>query len=248
MKASDPLFTLVTVTYNAAATLERTMESVKRQTFRRFEHLIIDGGSRDDTLRIARRYDCRVTSEPDRGIYDAMNKGIRQARGQYIIFLNAGDKLHDDATLEQVARQADGAPAVLYGETDLVDNDGRFLRHRRLRAPERLTWRSFLNGMLVCHQSFYVRADLARACPYDLRYRLSADYDWTIRIMRLAHERGLALTNTHLVLTDYLSEGMTTRNHRASLLERLRIMARHYGWPRAIGQHLWFVLRAVVKR
>ena len=139
-------------------------------------------------------------------------------------------------------------PAVLYGETDLVDDEGRFLRHRRLQAPETLSWRSFRHGMLVCHQSFYVRTDLARAEMYDLSYRFSADYDWCIRVMKRADRRRLPLHNTHQILTDYLSEGLTTRNHRRSLMERLRLMGRHYGWLTAILMHLWFVVRAVLKR
>ena len=195
----------------------------------------------------------RLIREPDEGLYDAMNKAIAQAKGDYIIFLNAGDKFHSETTLADVAAQLlrynpSRLPAVLYGETDLVDDEGQFLRHRRLSAPERLTSRSFLSGMLVCHQSFYARTDLARCIPYDLRYRFSGDYDWCIRLMRRAERRALVLHNTQLILTDYLAEGMTTRNHRRSLQERLRIMAHHYGWFRALASHAWFILRAVIQR
>lgn len=246
----QPRFSLVTVTWNAAATLPATLESTAAQTFRDFEHLVIDGASSDGTLRLVQAYrdanpDIAVTlvSEPDRGLYHAMNKAIPLARGRHLVFLNAGDRLHSPHTLAALA-PLDGA--VLYGETDLVDAEGRFLRHRRLQAPRKLTWRDFRQGMLVCHQSFYVRRELAPL--YDLSYRYSADYDWCIRVMREAQRRGLPLTNARQVLTDYLSEGLTTAHHRASLRERLRIMARHYGWPVAIGQHLWFVVRAVLKR
>ena len=256
-------FTIATVTYNAEATILRTLLSVASQTHVAVEHLIIDGCSQDGTMSEIQRYierNCdarhphtiRLIREPDYGIYDAMNKAIAQAKGDYIIFLNAGDKFHTDTTLSDVADQLQRydpmrRPAVVYGETDLVDDEGRFLRHRRLSAPERLTSKSFLSGMLVCHQSFYVRTDLARTEAYDLRYRFSADYDWTIRLMRRAERRQLPFYNTHLILTDYLSEGMTTRNHRRSLLERLRIMAHHYGWPRALAAHAWFVIRAILK-
>ena len=182
-----------------------------------------------------------------------MNKAIAQAKGDYIIFLNAGDKFHDSSTLSEVAEQLQRynehrLPAVVYRETDLVDDEGNFLRHRRLRAPKRLTYSSFLGGMLVCHQSFYVRSDLARTNPYDLRYRFSGDYDWCLRVMKRAERRLLTFHNTELILTDYLSEGMTTRNHRRSLFERLRIMARHFGWIRAIAAHAWFVVRAVIRK
>lgn len=258
----NPLISIITVTYNAELTIERTLQSVESQSYPRIEHLIIDGCSTDHTMSHVQRYVerngdnkhlIRVLREPDKGLYDAMNKGIQQATGYYLVFLNAGDKLHEPTTIEQIVEQTRWQRnqvnyAVIYGETDLVDNEGHFLRHRRLQAPEHLTAKSFLQGMLVCHQSFYVRTDIARTELYDLRYRYSADYDWCIRIMKRAERRRLRFLNTHLILTDYLSEGLTTKNHRRSLLERLRLMGRHYGWPRAILQHLWFVIRAIIKR
>ena len=258
----NPLISIITVTYNAELTIERTLQSVESQSYPRIEHLIIDGCSTDHTMSHVQRYVerngenkhlIRVLREPDKGLYDAMNKGIQQATGYYLVFLNAGDKLHEPTTIEQIVEQTRWQRnqvnyAVIYGETDLVDNKGHFLRHRRLQAPEHLTAKSFLQGMLVCHQSFYVRTDIARTELYDLRYRYSADYDWCIRIMKRAERRRLRFLSTHLILTDYLSEGLTTKNHRRSLLERLRLMGRHYGWPRAILQHLWFVIRAIIKR
>lgn len=260
-----PLITLATVTYNAGLTLERTLRSVAEQTYPYIEHLFIDGCSKDNTMELIQRYVernaqaavphyIRLINEPDKGLYDAMNKALAQAKGDYIVFLNAGDCLHGPETVNQVAAclpQTDDsqtAPAVIYGETDLVDGEGRFIRHRRLQAPETLHWRSFLDGMLVCHQSFYVRTDLARQETYRLQYRFSADYDWCIRIMKRAERCGLPLHNTHQILTDYLHEGLTTRNHRRSLLERFRLMAHHYGWGTAIARHCWFVIRAVLKR
>lgn len=252
MELSCPTFTLVTVTWNAASTLPATLASTGAQTCRSFEHLIMDGASTDGTQALVERYreenpDVQITlrSEPDKGLYDAMNKGIRLARGKYIVFLNAGDRFHSSETLAKVAALRTDA-GVLYGETDLVDAAGRFVRHRRLQAPERLTWRKFREGMLVCHQSFYVRRDVA--LTYDLSYKYSADFDWCIRVMKEVEKRGLPMLNTHLVLTDYLTEGMTTANHRASLLERLHIMAHHYGWLTAIGMHGWFVVRALLKK
>lgn len=246
-------FTLITVTLNAEATLERTLCSVEQQTCRNFQHIIMDGVSSDGTLRIARDYARRneglaieVVSEPDHGLYHAMNKALQRAAGDYVVFLNAGDKLHAPDTLERLSHCVASRPAVVYGDTDIVDREGHFLRHRRLSAPERLGWRSFRQGMLVCHQSFYVRRDLAP--EYDLRYRFSADVDWCIRVLRAADERGEPLVNAHRVLTDYLQEGMTTRNHKASLRERFRIMAHHYGWPETLALHAWFAIRALVKR
>lgn len=255
-------FTIVTCTYNAAAVLKRTLDSVHQQTWPDVEHLIIDGCSKDDTATMARHYaetdaddenghEVTVISEPDRGLYDAMNKGLARATGDYVVFLNAGDAFPAADTLESVASYvADGEelPAVLYGDTDIVDAEGRFLRHRRLSPPDELTWRSFRYGMLVCHQAFYARTDIARATLYDRSYRYSADVDWCIRVMREAGERHLTLRRVPLVLVDYLDGGLSVKHHHASLRERFRVMTTHYGLVTTIVMHAWFALRSLLKK
>lgn len=240
-------FSIITVTYNAEDTLERTLQSVAQQTYPHIEHLIIDGASTDKTLEIAHRYPHAILhSEPDHGLYDAMNKGLRLATGDFLCFLNAGDTLHSNETLAHIAAAATPMTAVLYGDTHIVDADGHFLRNRRLTPPEHLTWRSFKEGMLVCHQAFYINRQIA--LPYDLQYRFSADFDWCIRCMKEGEQHGMANHYVREPLTDYLAEGMTTANHKASLCERFRIMAKHYGWLTAITQHIWFIFRAFVKK
>ena len=189
-----------------------------------------------------------------------MNKGLKRATGDFICFLNAGDFLPTTDTLELIAdritaEDAQGkaqkpgeAIGVLYGDTDFVDNDGHFLRHRRLQPPERLTWRSFRHGMLVCHQAFYARTDIARQTTYDLRYKYSADVDWCIRIMKECERQGLALVNLHAIIANYTEEGQTTIHHRESLMERYRVMCSHYGRVSTFLMHCWFVVRAVIKK
>lgn len=256
------VFSIITCTYNAESVLQRTLDSVLEQTYSHVEHIIVDGASTDATLNMVEAYrqksdaedwchEVRVKSEPDRGLYDAMNKGIQRATGQYVLFLNAGDTFPSADTLELVAEsvgEGEEPPAVLYGDTDVVDDDGRFLRHRRLSPPRRLTWRSFMKGMLVCHQAFYARTDLAKVTPYDLHYRFSADVDWCIRIMRLARRRRLPMRNVGAVVVNFLDGGMTTTNHRASLKERFHVMAHHYGFVPTVLMHAWFVIRSMVKR
>ena len=102
--------------------------------------------------------------------------------------------------------------------------------------------------MLVCHQAFYARTDIAKQVPYNLDYKYSADVDWCIRIMKEAEEQGLELMNSHETLCSYLKGGMTTQSHQASLIERFKIMSHHYGTFTTIFQHLWFVVRAILKR
>lgn len=252
-------FSIVTVTYNAAAVLQRTLDSVLMQDYQYVEHLILDGASTDGTLQLAEQYkeksdetasshEVIVRSEPDRGIYDAMNKGLQQATGDFVVFLNAGDSLPSGTTLSLLAERATEQSAVLYGDTAITDSDGNYLYPRRHRPPRRLTWRSFKKGMLVCHQAFYVRTELARQLPYDLRYRYSADVDWCIRVMKEAARQGLELTNVGAVIANYTEEGQTTLHHRESLRERYEVMCSHYGRVQTFLLHCWFVVRAVIKR
>ncbi len=260
-KTPLPTITIATVTYNAEETLPHTLESVAEQTYPYVEHLIIDGCSKDHTIEIIHKYvdanagnahphDIRFIREPDKGLYDAMNKALEQASGDYIVFLNAGDRLHDTDTLQQAFGHITDAncPAIVYGETDCIDHNGHFVRHRRLQTPKQLDWRSFRYGMLVCHQSFYVRTDLAVRETYNLDYRFSADFDWCIRLMKRAKQFGESIYNTNIILTDYLYEGLTTQNHKKSLWERFRIMVAHYGWSMTVIQHIRFVFRAFLKR
>lgn len=253
---------IVTITWNAARTLQRTLDSVRQQTYANIEHWIIDGASTDDTLLIAQHYqqdsrhDVKIQSEPDKGLYDAMNKGLQKATGDYIVFLNAGDTLYAPDTIATVVHEAlthhpsaikhqTSAPAVIYGDTAITDSEGHFLHLRQHRPPETLSWCSFKQGMLVCHQAFYARLDIARTIPYDLQYRHSADVDWCIRVMKEAARQQLPLANTHAILSNFEEGGNTTQNHRASLKERFRVMARHYGLFTTIMLHFWFVIRKI---
>lgn len=256
-------FTIITCTYNAAPVLQRTLSSVLGQKYVDIEHIILDGLSKDGSVDMAMDYKLRsdksdnghevtVISEKDGGLYDAMNKGIRLATGDYIVFLNAGDVFPNPETLETVVSSiGDGEqlPGVLYGDTDIVDMYGHFLRHRRLSPPKRLTWRSFQWGMLVCHQAFYARTDLAKETLYNnVDYRFSADVDWCIRIMKLCSKCNLALRNVNEVIVNYLDGGMTNKNHKASLRERFHVMAKHYGFLRTSLLHLYFVIRSAIKK
>ena len=249
-------FTIITCTYDASKYIDRTLESVRGQSYPHIEHFIIDGVSKDDTEKKAQtyaydsHYPVIVKSEPDKGLYDAMNKGIQLAKGNYIIFLNAGDVFYEEDTLTNIAEQLKDKPlpGVIYGDTDIVDEEGNFISKRRLAPPEKLSWKSFKQGMLVCHQSFYARTDIAKQVPYNLIYKYSADVDWCIRIMKEAEKQGLELWNTHKTLCSYLEGGMTEKSHRASLKERFMVMSDHYGMLTTILQHLWFVVRAIIKR
>ena len=246
--ALKPKFSIITVTYNAASEIEPTLQSVIAQTYTNYEYLLIDGGSKDDTVAKAKASGiefAHIVSEPDKGLYDAMNKGIALATGDYLCFLNAGDSFCSAGTLQTIVDAIAGEdelPGVLYGETAEVNEQREFVRMRRLQAPDNLNWRSFKNGMLVCHQAFYARRDLAPM--YDLKYRLSGDVDWCIKVMKRASK----LVKVDAVVVNYLQNGLSLKHHRASLKERFWIMSKHYGFLPTVGRHLWFIIRAVIKK
>lgn len=244
----SPLFSIITICYNAEETIQRTLVSVAQQNFERFEYIIIDGKSTDSTLSLISDFRDKITtliSESDKGLYDAMNKGIDQAKGKYLCFLNAGDKFHSTDTLLLLASRLESlpkSPDVVYGETAIVNNDGTFLRMRRLRTPKKLHWKSFKKGMLVCHQAFFAKRKITP--HYDLSYKYSADFDWCIKILKQSN----TTFNSKLTLIDYLNEGLTTANHKESLKERFNIMCKYYGYLSTVLHHIWFAIRSIIKK
>lgn len=237
----EPLFSIITVTYNASKVIVPTLKSVAAQSCKNFEYLVIDGASTDGTVSLVHEAgieNTRVLSEKDKGLYDAMNKGIKMARGRYLIFLNAGDAFASPQCVARLEALAGDNPGVIYGQTMLVDEVRRVVGPRHLTAPEVLTASSFKHGMLVCHQAFVARRDLVP--DYDLQYRFSADYDWCVKILK---KSPLNVYAGEEPLIHFLTGGTTTANHRASLLERYRIMCKHYGSVSATLQHLSFIPR-----
>lgn len=223
-----------------------TLKSVSEQSCLDYEHIIIDGLSTDGTDKTVAQMSSHRTfffSEKDCGIYDAMNKGLGRADGQYLIFLNAGDSFHSADTLQRYADtiKKHNTPGIVYGQTVLVDSNRKIIGERHLTAPEKLNLQSFKNGMLVCHQAFCV---LRRIAPlYDLRWRFSADYDWCIKCLQ--HSRCNAMIDGEEPAIDYLCEGMTTNNRRASLVERYKIMCHYYGTLQTVARHLSFIPRYI---
>ncbi len=237
----QPRISIITICYNAASTITRTLRSVSAQTYPNIQYLIIDGASKDNTLELVRELapEAEVYSERDKGIYDAMNKGLDRATGDYVWYVNAGDALVSPTTVEDLVRATctgDSLPDVLYGDTRLIDAEGHDLGLRRLRPTHQLDWRSFRSGMLVCHQAFVAKRSISP--HYDLSYRFSADVDWCIRVLKEA--KTTAFYPEPIAL--YLNEGTTTANHRASLIERFHVMRHHYGLVTTVLQHLRFLV------
>ena len=179
-----PMFSIITVVYNGEAYLEQTIRSVLEQSYGNVEYIIIDGASTDGTLGIAERYRAGINvlvSEKDRGIYDAMNKGILLASGDFVAFVNADDWLEPDA-LESVAALIADRPEVefVYGDINVVSDDGSYVwkgnagRHTR--------------GESIPHPACFMKRVLLEQTPFDLRYRLAADYELIVRVVRQGHK------------------------------------------------------------
>lgn len=232
---------IITVTYNAGKDLPATRVSFEALPKEWYEWVVVDGGSTDGTvawLQACPDTNLRWVSEPDRGIYDAMNKGLRMAAGEYVWFLNAGDFLHHPGALASVL-QVVPEGEVFYGDTEMIRSDGQSLGIRRGGVPEKLTKNDLLTGMLVSHQSVIVRRNLAP--EFDLRYRIVGDLDWMIRI--LAH-RDIRVVNLHQVVSRFATGGTSGKHWRRAMLERWNCLRRHFGfWP-TLWAHVWIILKA----
>lgn len=179
---------VITATFNSGKTLRDTIESVLRQTYRDIEYIIVDGASRDDTMEIVREYEPRFegrmrwVSEPDRGIYDAMNKGIAMATGTVIGLLNSDDFYSDERILERVAAEIGDVDAV-YGDVHYVDDGdlGRCVRRYSSKGFRR--WKMLL-GFMPAHPSFYCRRTVyTRFGLFDTDFRVAADFEQLLRLI-----------------------------------------------------------------
>lgn len=243
---TEPLLTIVTVTFNAAAVIAPTLQSVKEQTCGDFEYLVVDGASGDGTLQLVEAAGIpatRVISEPDKGLYDAMNKAIDHAAGRYLVWMNAGDAFAAPDSLARIAAHVAGNPGVIYGQTQLVDERRAVVGNRHLTAPKSLSWKSFKRGMLVCHQAFVARRDLMP--HYSMDYPVSADFDWCVAVLKKS-ERNAYVGDAPIV--NFLIDGVSARRRKASLKERFHIMCKYYGTVPTVLRHVSFVPRFLLRK
>lgn len=230
--ASDPKISVITVVYNGAAVIEKTILNVMQQTYSNIEHLVIDGASKDNTLDIVKQYShLKWISEKDKGLYDAMNKGLKLSTGDFVIFMNAGDVFNDKDVLQHIFGGNSPEGDVYYGETIITDESDNTIGMRRLKAPETLTWKSFKMGMLVCHQSILINKRIAEL--YNTEYKLAADIDWIIRALKKTDK----IVNTHRIISKFQTGGVSRKNIIPGLKERFRIMVKHYGLITTIFYH-----------
>ena len=254
-----PKVSIITITFNAGCFLKKTIESIITQTNKEFEYLIVDGGSKDNTTAIISQFDnlyfysyfealhreatCSDKilwiSEPDKGLYDAMNKAMDLAKGDFVWFINAGDKIYSSETLQQVVDAIDqnSEADVVYGQTVIIGKDDEVLGERHRIAPAILTKRSLIDGLVVCHQSVIVRRNIAP--QYDLTYKLTADYDWMCRVLDVSRK------NVYIdgYLSKFQTAGLSSQRRKQSLKERFVIMKRHFGLLPTLWSHLCILVK-----
>lgn len=236
--SANPKLSVITIVYNNAKDIERTMQSVLNQTYQNIEYILIDGASNDGTIEIIQNYSNRLAnfiSEPDKGIYDAMNKGLAIATGDYVLFMNSGDEIYAPETVADVFASAPSGD-IYYGETEMFDEHWNSLGQRRHRAPEHFDWHSFKYGMNVSHQAIYIKRSLTE--PYNLNYKYSSDIDWIIK----AAKKSSSIVNTHLYVAKYLVGGISKKKHLASLKERFKILSHYYGFIPNLINHIFIAL------
>jgi glycosyltransferase involved in cell wall biosynthesis len=210
----NPSISIITVTYNCAATLERTLHSIETQTFTHFEHLIIDGASTDGTPEMLGKTEgVRWISEPDKGIYDAMNKGIRMAEGEWVIFMNAGDVFASDDTLSKVfsvERDAD----VIYG--DVIKGDSI----KKAEPPHNA------HRMYFCHQSAFVRTSCLKEFPFDIQHRMSADF----KQMKQLYLAGKTFMQLDFPIAVFDTSGVSNAQRSKGLYDNIQVIREVDNW------------------
>lgn len=222
-EAGTPLVSVVTVVYNGASHIEQAIASVLGQSYRNVEYIIVDGGSADGTLDIIRQHEDRIdywVSEPDGGIYNAMNKGLALARGELVGLLNADDFYAPDAVAKVVESfRENKAKGIYYGDNYVLQDD--LSLHYRSHASLR-----YWLGMSICHQAMFVHRDAYQALGgYNEEYRFAADYDFLLR----AAAAGVPLMYVPGYLVTYRNTGLTSRHYVASLVEAKRINRLSFG-------------------
>ncbi len=227
-----PVISVVTVCRNAKPVIEATIRSVVAQDYPRVEYVVIDGASTDGTLAIIRGYRADIAvlrSEPDTGIYDAMNKGAALATGDWVIFMNAGDAFHSPHALTAIRALLEGDSDVICGATEKVHEDDVEARRFHV-APGSLDtlWRS----MPTSHQAILVRRELQQRYRFDDSYRWCADHDLLLRLYR--DGKRFVTTNQPLCIFD--SSGGMARDPMLYIRERWRLSAGAASLPRRLMQ------------
>ena len=234
MSVDAPTFSVITVCYNSAATLARALQSVVDQDWIKVEHILIDGASTDGTHEVIDRFRphlAQVLSEPDKGIYDAMNKGLDRASGDIICFLNADDQYASPYVLTRVAAEMSAqALDALMGDVGFFHeaNPGRMVRRYRSNrfSPQSLSW-----GWMPAHPALFLRREvIQRAGRFKTDYRIAGDYEFIVRVL---HGQSLSYRHVPEILVRMQAGGASTAGWRSKVLLNQEVLraCRENGLP-----------------
>lgn len=208
---NKPLITIITVCYNAAALIEQTIISVLNQTYPNIEYILIDGNSKDNTLEIIKKYENKIShwiSEPDKGIYDAMNKGIKLAKGEWINFMNCGDTFYSNTIVNEIFYNTYLPYDVIYGNTNYIYSKGNIIK-----KAGKITSKEY---MPFTHQSSFVKTSLLKSFGFDCQYKICADRNFFHQL----HLNDFKFKQTDYTISNYeAEEGISSTNTNLLYLE-----------------------------
>jgi glycosyltransferase involved in cell wall biosynthesis len=233
-----PLISIVTVVYNASATFEKTIKSVGGSTYSNIEYIVVDGGSRDGTIDIIKRNRHIISkwvSEPDKGIYDAMNKGVGMATGKWIIFLGADDILNN--VIPAVAEQLKNENTIYYGDVYMT---GSQLIYAGVFTKFKIAYKN------ICHQSIFYPRSVFEYYDFNLSYKIHADYDLNLRCFV---DKRFSFKYINIIISEYCEAGFSTKNTDSFYAERrFKILQESYPLPVFWYAKIRYWIRRIVRR
>jgi glycosyltransferase involved in cell wall biosynthesis len=224
-ETNKPLITVITVVFNEAVSLEKTMLSVLNQTYDNVEYIVIDGGNTDGTLDIIRQYDHAIdywVSEKDEGIYDAMNKGIGLASGGWVNFMNSGDLFYSTTTLEKIVFKFKKKYSIVYGDVQAFSKKYHF---KEMKISRPVTAKNLIMKLPICHQATFVTLKAFKEVGlYDTNYKICADHDWLLKALMAGNQA----TYVHQCIALNNRDGVSSVSLFKLQRERLTLALLHF--------------------
>lgn len=219
MNQNKPKVTIITVTYNAEKYIEETINNIINQDYPNIEYIIIDGGSRDNTVDIIKKYNSYITywiSEPDKGIYDAMNKGINVATGDWINFMNAGDTFCEKNTISKVINE-------VTEKVDLISGDIYYIKNNNKEYLKAKGLENILNGMFCFHQTLFTRTQIMKEYHFNIEFKIAGDYDFVLKCYMNQYK----FKFLNFAIANFIADGLAENNSIKARIEDMFIQSKY---------------------